>query len=70
MVQNNVFVNTDEPMFTMGGGYAVAEGNDFNGKVPDVPEGTFDTAPYKCSVASLDSVRSEVPSSAGATLSF
>lgn len=70
LVENNVFVSTKKALFSTDGGFAVARGNDFGGAVNDAPVGTLTSVPYKYTLSSLDSVRSGVPSGAGANLSF
>jgi pectate lyase len=70
LVENNVFVSTKKALFSTDNGYAVARGNDFGGAINDAPAGTLTSVPYKYTLSSLDSVRSGVPSGAGANLSF
>lgn len=71
MVENNVFVNTSSPLYSTNGGYAVARGNDFGGGSNRAKAGSYTSVPYTYSLSSIDSVKSYVPSGAGATqLSF
>jgi len=70
LVENNVFVNSPRPIYSTGGGYAVARGNDFGGASNDVPTGTLTAVPYTYSMSSSSSVKSIVLSGVGANLSF
>jgi pectate lyase len=70
LVENNVFSSVKKGMFSTDGGYAVERGDDFGGCVDTAPNGTLKSAPYNYSLSSLDSVRSGVPSGAGANLYF
>jgi len=70
LVENNVFVNTKKPLFSVDGGCAVARGNDFGGAKNLASNGSLTSVPYSYSLSSLDSVRSQVPSGVGACLSF
>ena len=71
LVENNVFVNAKHALYSMdNNGYAVVRGNDFGDSSHDALKGTLEHVDYNCVLSSLDSVRSDVPSSAGATLNF
>jgi len=70
LVENNVFVDTRKPIFSENNGYVVSRGNDFGGAACDAPTGTLTSVPYNCTLSSLDSVRSDVLSGAGANLYF
>ena len=70
LVENNVFANSPKPIYSTDGGYAVANGNDFGGAKPDVPNGTYTSVPYSYSLDDTSSVKSDVLHGAGAKLSF
>lgn len=73
LIENNVFVNTPDAIYSTDAGYAVALGNDLG---PDGTNlalvGTITPAaiPYRYTLDSLATVRSSVPSAAGATIWF
>ena len=70
LVENNVFSNTPNPLYSTDGGYAVARGNDFGGATNAAPDGSLTELPYIYSLTSTSSVKSAVVSGAGANLSF
>ncbi|KAJ8508416.1 hypothetical protein ONZ45_g9308 [Pleurotus djamor] len=70
LVENNIWTGTNKPLYETTSGFAVARGNDFGGASNTAPVGTFSTAPYSYSLIPTSSVRSQVVSSAGATISF
>jgi len=70
LVENNVFVNTTHPLYATNNGYAVAKGNDFGGAKNEAPTGSLTSVPYDYSLSSTSSVKSGVPSGAGAKLQF
>lgn len=70
LVENNIFVNVKDPMFSTNTGYAVSRNNNFGSGVNTAPNGTLTSVPYSYTLESLDTVRSGVPSGAGATLSI
>ena len=73
LVEDNVFVNTKKPVFSdfsAAPGFAVLRDNDLGGVQVSVETGNFTQAPYSYALDSLDTVRSQVPSEAGATLNI
>ena len=71
LVENNVFVNTREPVFSdfsAAPGFAVVRNNDLGGAQVYTETGNFTQPSYSYTLDSLDTVRSQVPSEAGATL--
>ncbi|KAF8665558.1 hypothetical protein AX16_000017 [Volvariella volvacea WC 439] len=70
LVENNVFNATKKPLYSTSTGYAVARGNDFGGVENTAPLGTFTTAPYPYSLIATGSVRSQIVSQTGQTLTF
>lgn len=70
LIENNVFVNTKKPIYSTDDGYAVCKGNDFGGFNSKVSTGSLTSVPYDYPLSSTDSVKTDVCSGAGATLSF
>lgn len=70
LVENNIFIGADKPVFSTDNGYAVARGNDFGGASDSAPAGTFTNPPYNYTLSTLADVKSQVPTGAGANLSF
>ncbi|KAF8649024.1 hypothetical protein AX16_006066 [Volvariella volvacea WC 439] len=70
LVENNVFSNTVQPLYSVNYGLAVARGNDFGGGANQAPTGTFTSSPYVYGMIATSSVRSQVASQAGAILSI
>lgn len=70
MVENNVFEDTKDPLYSTDSGNAVSVNNDFGGGEDTAPQGNFTTAPYTYSLIATDSVTASVTSIAGANLSF
>lgn len=71
LVQNNLFVGLSKPLYSTDGGFAVANGNDFEGKQNQAPQGTLNQVPYNGTVL-LDAaaVKGAVVGTAGPTLNF
>ncbi|KAI5778004.1 putative pectate lyase A [Geopyxis carbonaria] len=71
LVENNVFVDTDDALYSTDAGYAVATGNDWGVGENTALEGTFtaDQVPYDYTLDATNSVIAKV-ASAGASISF
>ena len=70
LVENNVWLNTTNPLYATDVGYAVARGNDFGSGNDTAPVGTLTSVPYTYSLLAASAVRAAVLATAGATLSF
>ncbi|KAL7275535.1 hypothetical protein RUND412_001519 [Rhizina undulata] len=72
LVENNVFVNVDDPIFSTDAGYVVATGNDFGIGENTALVGTYtaDQVPYDYTLDAVTDVEANVVGSAGATISF
>ncbi|KAI9730415.1 MAG: hypothetical protein M1834_005925 [Cirrosporium novae-zelandiae] len=71
LVENNVFVDSDKPLYSTDDGYAVASGNDFGDGENTAEEGTLTTmSEYDYDLIEATSVTSYVESNAGAVLSL
>ncbi|KAG9023887.1 hypothetical protein FRB95_012379, partial [Tulasnella sp. JGI-2019a] len=70
LVQNNVFSNITDPLYTVDTGFAVATGNDYGGGADTAPVGNLTTVPYAYSLDATTAVVANVLASAGATLGF
>jgi pectate lyase len=58
------------PLYATDAGFAVSRGNDFGGGADLAPVGNFNTAPYSYTLQSAATTGSNVPNTAGQTLSF
>jgi pectate lyase len=70
LVENNVFYSSHKPLFSTDSGYAVATGNDFGGASNEALAGSLTSVPYNYSLSSISSLKSAIPSTAGAALYF
>ncbi|KAL7274781.1 hypothetical protein RUND412_002301 [Rhizina undulata] len=72
LVENNVFVNVTDPIYSTDAGYVVATGNDLgNGEnTALVGNYTSDLVPYSYTLDAVTAVEANVVGSAGATISF
>ncbi|KAG0637922.1 pectin lyase fold/virulence factor [Tuber brumale] len=70
LVENNVFVGSDKPLYSTDAGCAIANGNDFGDGENTASAGTLKSMPYKYSLVAAGSVNSSVVGTAGATLTF
>ncbi|KAF2006196.1 polysaccharide lyase family 1 protein [Amniculicola lignicola CBS 123094] len=71
LVQNNVFVGSKKPLYTVDDGQAVATGNDFGVGSNNAPKGTLTSVPYTVpSMLEAAAVKAAVVGTAGVTLSF
>jgi pectate lyase len=72
LVQQNSFVNSTKPLYTVDNtGGAVESGNDFgSGKVGSLAQGRLSNVPYKYQAAPVEQVKTSLPKTAGNTLSF
>ncbi|KAI5848508.1 putative pectate lyase A [Morchella snyderi] len=72
LIENNVFVNTEDAIYSTDAGYAVATGNDLGIGTNEALVGTIKSSdlPYTYSLDTTSAVTSGVPTSAGATVWF
>lgn len=72
LVQQNSFVNSSKPLYTVDStGGAVQQNNDFGtSKALDIGRGKLSTVPYKYEAAPIEQLKSSLPKIAGQTLSF
>jgi pectate lyase len=70
LVENNVFVGQDKPLYSTDEGFAIANGNDFGDGTNTAPEGTLTSVPYPYTLLDVSAVESTVTGGAGATLSW
>lgn len=70
LVQDNVFVDSPQPLYSTDTGYAVASRNDFGEGENDALVGTISSVPYSYSLLGSANVKAAVVGTAGATLSF
>lgn len=70
LVENNVFVDSDKPLYSTDAGYAYASGNDFGDGKNTALTGTLKSVPYSYTKVAASAVYSAVYGTAGATLTF
>jgi pectate lyase len=70
LVQSNVFVGSDKPLYSTDDGYAVATDNDFGDGSNEAEAGTLTSVPYSYSLLGSGNVEAAVVGTAGQTLSF
>lgn len=70
LVQSNVFVGSDKPLYSTDSGYAVATDNDFGSGSNTALAGTLTSVPYSYSLLGHANVKAAVVGTAGNTLSF
>ncbi|PAV19278.1 polysaccharide lyase family 1 [Pyrrhoderma noxium] len=70
LVQNSVWSDATKAIKSTDEGFAVSEGNIFNGAKDTAPNGTFTDPPYSFTLLDAEDVTSSVVGTAGATLQF
>lgn len=70
LVESNVFVGSDKPLYSTDEGYAVANDNDFGGASNEALAGTLTSVPYSYTLLGSGNVKSAVVGVAGNTLTF
>lgn len=70
LVESNVFVGSNKPLYSTDAGYAVAKDNDFGSGANKASAGTLTSVPYSYSLLGSKNVKSAVVGSAGQTLKF
>ncbi|KAI5847513.1 putative pectate lyase [Tricharina praecox] len=70
LVQNNVFEDTSDPLYSTDDGYAVATGNDFGIGANEALAGTLTTVPYSYSLGSTSTTKAYVIANAGNSLTI
>lgn len=70
LVESNVFVGSDKPLYSTDSGYAVENDNDFGDGSNEALAGTLTGVPYSYSLLGSGNVKSAVVGVAGNTLSF
>lgn len=70
LVESNVFVGGDKPLYSTDDGYAVEHDNDFGDGSNEALPGNLNSVPYSYSLLGSGNVKNAVVGVAGNTLSF
>jgi pectate lyase len=70
LVESNVFVGSDKPLYNTDSGYAVSVDNDFGRGSNGALAGTLTSFPYSCTKLGHAYVKAAVVGTSGNTLSF